>query len=108
MEFDECSNKCIPNIFSNIGRNYSTAFCQDDTDNEYCALKIIVNMHEGKVASNCKKSCSNFEYLGEFVLNMPFNSERGKNWNKYYLLYRLSNQDFESIVHEEYFIYDTV
>ena len=26
----------------------------------------------------------------------------------YYLKYRLNNQDFESMVHEEYFIYDTV
>ena len=34
MEFNECSNKCIPNTFSNLGRNYSTPFCQDDTDKE--------------------------------------------------------------------------
>ena len=108
MKFDECSNKCIPNIFSNLGRNYSTPFCQDDADNEHCALKTILKINDEKIASNCKKSCSNLEYFGEVVLNMPFYSEKGKNWNMYFLKYRLNNQDFESMVYEEYYIYDTV
>ena len=108
MKFNECSNKCIPNAFSNLGNNYSTPFCQDDTDNEHCALKIVLKINEEEIASDCKKACSNLEYFGKVVLNMPFHSDQGKNWNLYHLRYRLTNQDFESMVYEEYFVYDTV
>ena len=108
MEFNECPNKCIPNTFSNLGTNYSTPFCLDDTDNEYCALEIVLKINEEEIASDCKKSCSYLEYFGEFVLNVPFSSEKGKNWNMYRFKYVLSNQDFESMVYEEYYIYDTV
>ena len=104
MEFNECSNKCIPNTFSNLGRNYSTPFCQDDTDNEYCALEIVVKINDQEIASDCKKSCSNLEYVGELAQNMPV---KGKKWNQYHLQYRLTNHDFELMVYEEYFIYDT-
>ena len=58
--------------------------------------------------SDCKKSCFHLEYFGEFDLNMPHFSNKGKNWNMYYFAYKLTNQDFESMVYEEYFIYDTV
>ena len=106
MEFIECSNKCIPNVFSNLGKNYSTPFCQNDTDNEQCAFKIIDQIQEQEIMSDCKKSCSILEYTGKIVLNMPFYSDKGENWNMYYLKYRLN--DFETMVYEEYFIYDTV
>ena len=104
MEFSECSDKCIPNAFSILGKNYNTPFCQNDTDSERCAIKII----EQITVSDCKKSCSNLEYFGEFMLNIPFSSDKGKNWNMHYLRYRMANQDFESMVYEEYYIYDTV
>ena len=106
MEFNQCSKKCIPNIFSNLGRNYSTPFCQDDTENEHCAFDIVQQIIEQKIALDCKKSCSQLEYLGDFVSRIPYSSDRGKNWNMYFLRYRLINEDFESMVYEEYFIYD--
>ena len=107
MEFNEYSNKCIPNAFSILGKNYSTPFCRNDTDNEQCAIKIIHHqIKEQDIASDCKKSCSNLEYFGEFELNMPFSN--GKNWNLYYLKYRLTNNDFETMVYKEYYIYDAI
>ena len=107
MEFNKCSNKCIPKVFSNIGRNYSSSFCEDDSDNK-CARKIVENINEQKIASNCKKACSNLEYDGQNVGNKPSSSKKGKNWNNYRLRYILNNQEFESMVYEEYFIYDTI
>ena len=106
MEFINCSNKCIPNVFSNLGKNYSTPYCQNDTDNEQCVFNIINQIQEQEIMSDCKKSCSILEYTGKFVLNMPIYSDKGENWNMYFLRYRLN--DFETMVHEEYFIYDTV
>ena len=53
----------MPNVFSNIGiMNYSTTFCQNDTENEKCAMQIGKNIIHH---SNCKKSCSNLVYTGE-------------------------------------------
>ena len=106
MKFIECSKKCIPNVFSNLGKNYSTPFCQNDMDNEKCAFEIIEQIQEQEIMSDCKKACSILEYTGKFVLNMPIYSDKGKNWNMYFLRYRLN--DFETMVHEEYIIYDTV
>ena len=57
-EFNDCSNKCIPDVFSMIHKNYSTKFCQNDSDNQQCIFK-----HKQEIASNCKKSCYNLEYL---------------------------------------------
>ena len=37
---------------------------------------------------------------------MPRYSDKGENWNMYSLKYRLN--DYETMVYEEYFIYDTV
>ena len=106
MALNECPQKCIPNTFSNLGRNCSTPFCQNDTDNEYCAFDIINKINEQKIASDCKKACYNLEYFGEVVLNIPYSYYSGKNWHRYYVRYALTNQDFESMVYEEYFIYD--
>ena len=107
MEFNNCSNKCIPKAFSNLGRNYITPFCEDDSDNE-CARKIVENINEQKIASNCKKSCSNLAYNGQIVGIKQSSSKKGKNWNKYHLRYLLNNPDFEAMVYEEYYIYDTI
>ena len=107
MEFNKCSNKCIPKSFSNLGRNYSTPFCEDDSDNE-CARKIVHKITTKRIVSNCKKSCSNLEYFGQIALIRNSSSKKGKNWNRYWLNYVLDNPEFESMVYEEYFIYDTI
>ena len=107
MEFNKCSNKCIPKAFSNLGRNYSTPFCEDDSDNE-CAMKAVRKIVQKNSASNCKKSCSNLEYFGQIALIRNSSSKKGKNWNRYWLNYVLDNPEFESMVYEEYFIYDTI
>ena len=107
MELDECSNKCIPNTFSILGGNYSRPFCQK---NDYCVLEIVQKILTREIASNCKTSCSTLEYLGDVELSaIPVSSsDKGGNWNMYNFAYRLTNQDYESMVYEEYFIYDTV
>ena len=109
MEFNKCPKKCIPNAFSNLGRNYSTPFCSNDTENEYCAMKIVRRINRQEIASDCKSSCSNLEYLGEFGINRPISSniDKIKNWNAFFK-YKLVNQDLNSMVYEEYIIYDTV
>ena len=108
MEFNECSKKCIPNTFSILGRNYTTPFCQDDTENERCAIEIILNINDQKLDSDCKKSCSHIAYFGEIDQQKLYFSDEENIWNMYFLWYKLTNQDFESMVYEEYFIYDTV
>ena len=107
MELEECSNKCIPNTFSILGGNYSRPFCQK---NDYCVLEIVQKILTREIASNCKTSCSTLEYLGDVELSaIPVSSsDKGGNWNMYNFAYRLTNQDYESMVYEEYFIYDTV
>ena len=35
-EFNKCSYKCIPDVFSNMGKNYKTPFCQNDNHNQQC------------------------------------------------------------------------
>ena len=94
--------------FSNLGKNHTIPICQYDTDNEYCIFKIIKKIKEQEIASDCKKACFNLEYFGEIALIMPFSLHWKKNWNSYHFCYRLNNQDFETVVHEEYFIYDIV
>ena len=47
--------------------NYSTPFCQNDNENEKCAMQIgkkIIHQNIGH-QSSCKKSCSNLEYNGD-------------------------------------------
>ena len=111
IEINECSNKCIPKIFSNLGKNYSTPFCQNDNDNERCIIKKyheqVIEEHQDFTTS-CKKSCTNLEYFGEVTLNMPTSSEKSGNWHMYNLRYKLTNPNFELMVHEEYFIYDAI
>ena len=103
-EFSECFKKCIPNLFSSMGRNYSTPFCQNDTDNERCIAKQV---YEKNLESNCKKSCTKLEYFGEMEIYQNVNSKDNKS-NNYRIFYRLTNNNFEAKVYEEYLIYDTI
>ena len=100
MEFNDCSEKCIPNVFSNLKKSYSKPFCKNDTKNEYSALKIMQGLE-------CKKSCFNLEYFGKLAFNMAIPSENETS-NFYYFYYELVNQDFAAKVYEEYFIYDAI
>ena len=105
-EFKNCSRKCIPRIFSNIGINFSNPFCyQNDTEAEHCSLNIGQNIVKQKIASNCKKSCSNVRYFGDISGINPF-SLPGKKYNWYFFSYILTNDEFMSNVFEEYLIYD--
>ena len=48
--------------------NYSTPFCQNDNENEKCAMQIGKKIiHDQNIGhqSSCKKSCSNLEYNGD-------------------------------------------
>ena len=101
-EFNDCSNKCIPDAFSTMDKNYSTALCQNDRDNQQCFRK-----HKQEITSNCQKSCSILEYFGAIELSMPQQSDR-ENWNIQEIGYYLTNPDFTLIVHEEYLIYDAI
>ena len=103
-EFKECSKKCIPNVFSNMNKNYSTEFCHNDTDSQQCIFKHMLKQEFG---SNCKKSCSYLEYFGEFVLQVPYTSEF-EDWNVYWLRCKFTNYDFAANVVEEYLIYDPI
>ena len=102
-EFTGCPNKCIPNVFSNMGKNYRSPFCQNDTNNEKCNANYI---WEHDFGSNCKKSCSNLEYFGELEAIMPIES-RKKTW-KYYRLHYLIHMHFAMKVYDEYLIYDFI
>ena len=109
IEFKECSaKKCMPNVFANIGKDFHTSFCQNDTTTQQCIFSQISNK---KVGANCKKSCSNLEYFGERVVNFPYRPKSGskyENWNVYWLQIELTNQDLLSKVFEEYLIYDNI
>ena len=107
VEFKECPKKCMPNIFSNLGINFSTPFCQNDTKNEDCALKIGEKIMKQKIGSNCQKSCSTLGYNGEVAINMP-NPSTLNTSNIYFLVCSLANQDHMSKVYEEYLIYDAI
>ena len=113
--FKNCSKKCMPRIFSNIGVNYSTPYCNhNDTEAEQCALDIGKNIVvEQKIPSNCKKSCHALEYFGEKATNIqfshiPFSQLLNKTVNTYIFSYALTNNEFMSNVFEEYLIYDFI
>ena len=103
-EFSECNKKCMPNVLSYLGNKFSTSFCDNDTASQKC---IFDQMRKQDVGFNCKKSCSILEYLGEVVLNIPYQSEH-ENWDIYWLEFKLTNQDFLAVVWEEYLIYDVI
>ena len=80
-EFKNCSKKCIPRIFSDLGINLSKPFCyQNDTEAEHCALDIGNNIVKQKISSNCMKSCSNLRYFGDISGIIPFTSPGKNNW----------------------------
>ena len=102
IEFNKCSNKCIPEIFSNMGKNYTTPFCQNDSHNQrQCVLKHI---SKEEVGSDCKESCSITEYLGQPYLNIPIESDK-EDWDLYYFKYRINNL---ATTKDEYLIYDAI
>ena len=104
IEFNKCPQKCIPNVFSNMRINYSTDFCQNDTESQHCIFNHILKQDFG---SKCTKSCFNLEYFGDVVVNVPYKSEI-ENWDIYWLSLKLTNQDFLCKVYEEYLIYDAI
>ena len=106
--FANCSKKCMPRIFSNIGMNYSIPFCHlNDTEAEQCALNIGWNIVvEQNISSNCKKSCSNLRYFGEIAGIIPYTKKKVHNW--YGFSYILTNDEFTSKVFKEYLIYDFI
>ena len=104
IDFKKCSNKCMPNVFSNMGKNYNTAYCHNDTSNQQCMFK---HMLEHDVGYNCKKSCSSLEYFGEKLFDSLRESEK-ENWDIYFLDYKLINLDFATKVYEEYLVYDEI
>ena len=94
----------MPNVFSNMGKNYNTAYCHNDTSNQQCMFK---HMLEHDVGYNCKKSCSSLEYFGEKLYDSDIESVK-ENWDIYLLEYTLVNLDFAAKVYEEYLIYDEI
>ena len=91
----------MPNALTNMGKNYTTPFCQNDTHNQLCIVEYI-----GKLGYMCKKSCSHKEYVGGIYQNNPIASDK-KDQDLYsfkYKLYHLAS----TMVHEEYLIYDGI
>ena len=84
-----------PNTFSILGRNYTTPFCQDDTENERCAIEIVLKINDQELDSDCKKSCSHIAYFGEIDQQKLYFSDEESIWNMYFLWYELTDQDFE-------------
>ena len=68
-DFKRCSKKCIPKVFSNMGKNYSTPFCQGFSG-EGCVKKIVKGLIRS-TDQRCKKSCSRLQYLGQIAENHP-------------------------------------
>ena len=104
-EFKECSKKCIPSIYSNIHKNYTTPFCRNDTENEKCAMKMVKELINGK-NSSCQKSCFKLQYIGEVRYTRPFYGKEESSVNYYKLRYLFDTDMFN--VHEEYLLYDTI
>ena len=65
------------------------------------------NIVKQKIASNCKKSCSNVRYFGDVSGINPV-SPPGKKYNWYFFSYILTNDEFITNVFEEYLIYDVI
>ena len=104
---NNCSKKCMPRIFSNLGINYSIPFCHsNDTESEQCALDIGWGMVDHVIPTNCKKSCSNLRYFGEIAGIIPYTKKKVNNW--YGFSYILTNDEFTSKVFKEYLIYDFI
>ena len=104
IESNECSEKCIPNVFSNMGKKYNTEFCLNNTSNQQCMFDNILKQ---EIVSNCKKSCTNLEYFGEKFFEKIHPSDK-KDYDLYFLHYRLINQYFKAKIYEEYQVYDAI
>ena len=114
-----CKTKCIPAMFS-FGRNYSTPFCTNLTDNK-CAVNIFSNF-SGKIENNftqnvnskCKHSCTILQYSGSVVL-WYWHSTSSKhlhhdleNFTYHEFEYQFGNADNKMNAFHEYLIYDTM
>ena len=109
IEFNKCSNKCIPEIFSNMGKNYKTPFCQNNTHNRQCVFKHMSKWVNSdylnlEVGSNCKKSCFIKEYVGEPYLNTPKTSDK-EDQDLYYFKFKFNKL---ASTKDEYLIYDAI
>ena len=63
-------------------------------------------MREQDFGTNCKRSCSNLEYSGDFEGISPQPSEvKGEG---FYQFHYLINKNFPMKVYEEYLIYDSI
>ena len=111
-EFNNCSKKCMPRVFSNLGINYSIPFCySNDTEAEHCALNIGKNIVEQEIPSNCKKSCLNLRYYGGISAINPISAAsqgKYKGYNWYIFGYILTNNDYTLNSFDEYLIYDGI
>ena len=104
IDFKNCSYKCIPQVFKNIDKNYTTAFCQNNTNNQIC---ILEHMMKQEFRSNCQKSCLEYiEYFGNIVLNMPEPKQRNRTVHS--MIYVFNNQDSTIKVYQEYLIYNAI
>ena len=104
FDFKSCPNKCIPNVFSKMGKNYSTPFCLNDTDIRNCTIGKIMQQN---FKHKCEKSCSKLEYFGQ-ISRTESHLLQKENWNVYGFQYVLNNHNFAAKVYEEYFIYDAM
>ena len=104
-KFMECPKKCIPNVFSNLEKNYISSYCQNDTFNEKC---ININyIQQKKYRSNCKRSCSNLEYFGKLGMSMPHQPPEIGNRSFYQMNY-IIDREMAMKVYEEYIIIDAI
>ena len=103
IEFNECPNTCMPNVFANMGKYYTTPFCQNVTDCPECITTGMLIRNDKD--ERCKKSCSIKEYTGEIYLR--YNQKTSDEKDVYYFKYRL--QDVNStVVYDEYLIYNGI
>ena len=86
-------------------KKYSSPFCKNDTYNETkCFAKYYER--EQEFGTNCKRSCSNLEYSGDFEGIAPHHSK--VKGGGFYQIHYLINKNFPMKVYEEYLIYDII
>ena len=95
----KCPRKCLPYTSG----NHSNPICKTG-DEENCANKILYdNIKDASFIEKCKKPCiitqylETYKWIGNYIYSEDY---------KFSLLYRLSKN--ETIVFEEYLIYDFI
>ena len=97
----------MPNIFANMGKYYTTPFCQNFTYCPECITMITIGMLiRNDQDESCKKSCSIKEYTGETYLRYNL-QETSDEEDRYYFKYRLHDVN-STVVYDEYLIYDGI